>query len=67
MGCSPALPMEGSVVAPVGSRPLVLADHQSANSKDPLFHSAADELLPFFVTVANGAVDLPTVQVCAPA
>lgn len=23
-----------------------------------------DELLPFFVTVANGAVDLPTVQVC---
>lgn len=24
----------------------------------------ADELLPHFVTVANGAVDVPTVQVC---
>ncbi|PRW56476.1 Glycine-tRNA ligase chloroplastic mitochondrial [Chlorella sorokiniana] len=28
----------------------------------PVYKHQSDELLPFFVTVANGAVDLPTVQ-----
>lgn len=29
-------------------------------------YDAAGELLPVFVTVANGAVDLPTVKACPP-
>lgn len=33
----------------------------------PLYKPASQELLPFFITVANGPIDVPTVKVsCFP-